>query len=66
MILKSLLLNRKNMYYHNEFEGSSKKASLYITILGCLKDANILTSFNAFSFSLSDSVNSLTFFKAYS
>lgn len=42
------------------------KTSLYEMILGSLMEARILTSFNAFYFSLSDKFIILTFFKAYS
>ena len=52
--------------YHRELECSSTKASLYPIMFGCLIDARILTSFNAFSFSLSVRFMSLTFFRAYS
>ena len=55
-----------DLTYHRLLLGSSIKASLYEQILGCLILAKILTSFNAFSFSLSDSLTILTFFKAYS
>lgn len=54
----------ENKFYHKDWEASSMKASLYATILGCLIDARIRTSFNAFSFSLSESFCIRTFFRA--
>ena len=54
-----------DLTYHKLVEASSMKTSLYWHILGWLILARILTSFNAFSFSLSDNLTILTFFKAY-
>jgi hypothetical protein len=45
---------------------SSKNASLYPMMFGCLIDARIRTSFKAFYLSLSVSFTILTFFIAYS
>ena len=42
-----------SMTMQSELLGSSKKASLYPATNGFLIDASILTSFKAFSFSLS-------------
>ena len=50
--------------YHRLLEGSSRNASLYELMFGCLILANIRTSFKAFSFSLSDSLIIFTFFRA--
>ena len=55
----------QDLTYHKLVEASSMKTSLYWHILGWLILARILTSFNAFSFSLSDNLTILTFFKAY-
>lgn len=53
-------------FYHKLYDVSSRNASLYCITFACLTLANILTSFNAFYFSLSDKDYSFTFFKAYS
>ena len=55
----------EDLTYHKLVEASSMKTSLYWHILGWLILAKIRTSFNAFSFSLSDNLTILTFFKAY-
>jgi hypothetical protein len=52
--------------YQRELDGSSKKACLYEATFLCLIEASILTSFKAFSFSLSDKCDIFTFFNAYS
>ena len=59
------ILNVKALTYHNELDASSINASLYDEMLGCFILANIRTSFNAFSFSLSDNFIILTFLRAY-
>lgn len=59
------LQTNKDLTYHKLVEASSMKTSLYWHMLGWLILARILTSFNAFSFSLSDNLTILTFFKAY-
>lgn len=51
--------------YHKLVEASSMKTSLYWHMLGWFILARILTSFNAFSFSLSDNFTIFTFFSAY-
>ena len=49
---------------HKELDYSSRNDSLYVTILGCLIEAKILTSFNAFFLSFSFKLSILTLFKA--
>jgi len=63
---KSDELNKNiNETYHKLLLGSSIKASLYEEMFGCRTLARILTSFKAFSFSLSESLTILTFLRAY-
>ena len=49
------------MTKQSEDVASSKNASLYATMVLVCNDANILTSFNAFSFSFYDSFPILTY-----
>ena len=66
MLKKSDELNKNiNETYHKLLLGSSIKASLYEEMFGCRTLARILTSFKAFSFSLSESLTILTFLRAY-
>ena len=66
MLKKSDELNKNiNETYHKLLLGSSIKASLYEEMFGCRTLTRILTSFKAFSFSLSESLTILTFLRAY-
>ena len=58
------LLDKVNYTYHKELLVSSMNASLYNITFGLFNEANILTSFRAFSFSFSDKFSILTFFSA--
>jgi len=59
-------LNQISHEYHKELVVSSMNASLYAMMDGCLIEARILTSFNAFCFSLSERLINLTCLSAYS
>ena len=54
----------KNKKYHKLFISGSIKHSLKLIMLGCLIEAIILTSFNAFYFSYSVKLSNFTFFNA--
>ena len=56
----------EHLTYQRLWEASSRKASLYSMIFGCLTEARMRTSLSAFFCSFSDKLGSLTRFKAYS
>ena len=55
-------LSQYSMTMQRHSELSSKNASLYWQILGCLMEARILTSLSAFSFSFADNFCIFTYF----